>query len=69
MENVRALTFTDKRKLEAELEETRNRLAMLTRPELSTAGLMPEEQQNIQRAVTAHRERIDRLERELKTGK
>lgn len=55
--------------LEAELEETRNRLAMLTRPELSTAGLMPEEQQNIQRAVTAHRERIDRLERELKTGK
>lgn len=62
-ENLRAVYgwgLSDPAPLEQELREAQTRLAMLTRPELSQTT--PDEQRRIQRAVTAHRELIERLE-------
>lgn len=49
--------------LKLELEETKQRLAMLTRPELADAP--PDTRERIQRAITAHREQVASLERAL----
>ena len=54
--------------LELELEEAKTRLAMLTRPDLATDRLPLDTRERIQRAVTAHREQIERLEQALGGG-
>lgn len=62
-ENLRAVYgwgLSDPAPLQQELREAQTRLEMLTRPELSQTT--PDEQRRIQRAVTAHRELIERLQ-------
>ena len=54
--------------LKRELEEARQRLALLSRPELTTEQIPQGVQDNIQRAIRAHRELISTLERETAKG-
>ena len=49
--------------LKLELKEAEHRLAMLTRPELKQAT--PDAQERIEKAITAHRELIAGLEKEI----
>lgn len=47
--------------LELELNEAEHRLEMLTRPELQEEGTPADAQARIQRAITAHRQRINHI--------